>query len=61
LQTVDIPAEFREEFNRIVDFMINGESSDGSAMLAAMKQLDQRRNQSLRRVEPEFANLVGYE
>jgi MoaA/NifB/PqqE/SkfB family radical SAM enzyme len=61
LDTCDIPMEFREEFDRIVDFMNNGESSDGSAMLAAMRQLDQRRNQNLRDVAPELADLIGYE
>jgi hypothetical protein len=61
LQTVDIPAEFKQEFARIVDFMNNGESTDGSDMLAAITQLDQRRNQSLRAVAPELADLIGYE
>jgi hypothetical protein len=60
LQTVDIPAEFREEFNRIVDFMINGESSDGSSMLAAMRRLDQRRKQNLADTMPELSGLIGY-
>ena len=61
LQTCDIPREFREEFDSIIDFMMGGESSDGSAMLAAMRQLDQRRNQNLAHVMPELADLIGYE
>lgn len=61
LETCDIPQEFREEFDSIVDFMNTGESSDGSAMLAAMRQLDQRRNQNLAHVMPELADLIGYE
>ena len=61
LETCDIPREFREEFDSIIDFMMAGESSDGSAMLAAMQQLDQRRNQNLAHVMPELADLIGYE
>jgi hypothetical protein len=60
LSTVEIPNEFKQEFAQIVDFMHGGESSDGSAMLAAMKQLDQRRSQSLLETMPELANLIGY-
>lgn len=60
LKTCAVPDEFRSEFDRIVDFMNNGESSDGSEMLAAIQQLDQRRNQKLSDVEPEFAELIGY-
>jgi len=61
LKTCDIPLEFFEEFQRIVDFMKNGESLDGTAMLAAMRQLDQRRNQNLLQVMPEWAAIIGYE
>lgn len=60
LNTVDVPPQYREEFLRIVTFMQNGESLDGTAMLAAMRQLDQRRNQNLAQVMPELANLIGY-
>jgi MoaA/NifB/PqqE/SkfB family radical SAM enzyme len=60
LRSAPIPQQYLEEFDRIIDFMMNGESSDGSAMLAAMKQLDQRRNQSLREVAPELADIIGY-
>jgi len=60
LQTVDVPEEFKPEFARIVDFMNSGESSDGSAMLAAMRQLDQRRNQNLAGVMPVWAGIIGY-
>lgn len=60
LQTVDIPGEFKLEFERIVDFMNSGESSDGSAMLAAMRQLDERRDQNLAQVMPVWAGIIGY-
>jgi hypothetical protein len=61
LTTCVVPAEFVEEFKKIIDFMNGGESSDGTDMLAAMRRLDQRRNQSLIAVAPELAELIGYE
>jgi len=61
LTTVDVPLQYKEEFSRIITFMKNGKSLDGSEMLAAMRQLDQRRNQSLAEVMPEWAEIIGYE
>ena len=60
LKTCDVPAEFVDEFNRIIDFMKNGESSDGSAMLKRIQELDHLRNQNLCDVAPELANIIGY-
>jgi MoaA/NifB/PqqE/SkfB family radical SAM enzyme len=60
LNTCNPPEEFAGEFGRIVDFMNNGESTDGSAMLAAMRQLDQRRGQNLAETMPELSELIGY-
>jgi organic radical activating enzyme len=61
LKTVPVPTDYLGEFQRIIDFMKGGESSDGAAMLAAMKRLDQRRNQNLAQVMPEWAAIIGYE
>lgn len=61
LNTVTVPPQFEEEFSRIITFMKNGECLDGSAMLAAMRQLDQRRNQNLAEVMPEWAAIIGYD
>lgn len=61
LNTVAVPPQYEEEFSRIITFMKNGESLDGSAMLAAMRQLDQRRNQNLAEVMPEWAEIIGYD
>lgn len=61
LNRVDIPPQYEEEFSKIITFMKNGESLDGSAMLAAMRQLDQRRNQNLAEVMPEWAEIIGYD
>jgi MoaA/NifB/PqqE/SkfB family radical SAM enzyme len=61
LKTVPVPTEYLSEFQRIIDFMKGGESSDGAAMLAAMRQLDQRRDQNLAAIMPEWAGIIGYE
>jgi organic radical activating enzyme len=60
IRTCKIPAEFSNEFNRIIDFMNNGDPSDGTSMLDAMHQLDCRRNQDLSAVMPELSSLIGY-
>ena len=61
LAICDIPEQFRAEFGRIIDFMIRGESSDGSETLKQIKKLDQRRNQDLNKVASELAQILGYE
>jgi MoaA/NifB/PqqE/SkfB family radical SAM enzyme len=60
LNTCNPPVVFKGEFERILDFMNNGESSDGSSMLAAMRRLDQRRKQNLADTMPELSGLIGY-
>jgi MoaA/NifB/PqqE/SkfB family radical SAM enzyme len=50
----------QQEFNRIVDFMNAGVGLDGSNMRREMANLDRRREQDLRSVEPEFAALIEY-
>jgi hypothetical protein len=51
---------WRRDFDQIIDFMQGGASSDGSEMLAKMRELDTRRNQNLAEVLPELANIIGY-
>ena len=48
------------EFNRIVDFMNGGVSLDGQLLRMKIADLDRKRNQDLRVVEPELAELIGY-
>ena len=57
----DIPDRHMQEFGRIIDFMRNGSSSDGTEMLERIRNLDQLRNQNLRAVAPELADIIGYE
>jgi len=60
LKSADVPDRIKEEFDRIVDFMNNGVSLDGFHLRREIANLDQRRQQNLVRIEPEFAQLIGY-
>lgn len=60
LESADIPAEYKQEFDRIIDFMRNGASTDGFMTRMKIADLDRKRNQDLRAVAPEFAQLIEY-
>jgi MoaA/NifB/PqqE/SkfB family radical SAM enzyme len=60
LESADIPAEYKQEFERIIDFMRNGASTDGFMTRMKIADLDRKRNQDLRAVAPEFAQLIEY-
>ena len=51
---------YREEFDRIKDFMMRGASTDGFITRMKIADLDRKRNQDLTMVEPEFAKLIDY-
>jgi MoaA/NifB/PqqE/SkfB family radical SAM enzyme len=61
LENAAVPAQWREEFNRICDFMRRGASTDGSILRMRIRDLDRKRNQNLKIVEPEFAALIEYD
>ena len=61
LQDADIPPQYREEFDRIVDFMNRGASTDGFMLRMKIRDLDRKRQQNLSDVEPEFASLIEYD
>jgi MoaA/NifB/PqqE/SkfB family radical SAM enzyme len=60
LESSDIPAQYQDEFVRIADFMRNGASTDGSMTRMKIADLDRKRNQNLRTVAPEFAQIIEY-
>ena len=60
LRSADVPPQYREEFDRIVDFMNTGASTDGFMLRMKIADLDRKRNQNLCVVEPELAKLIGY-
>jgi MoaA/NifB/PqqE/SkfB family radical SAM enzyme len=56
-----VPEPFRSEFDRVVDFMINGASTDGKMLRIKIQDLDFKRAQDLRQVSPELARVIDYE
>ena len=61
LQQCQVRAWHQREFSRIADFMQSGPGSDGTQLLATIKQLDQRRATDLCDHHKELADAIGYE
>ena len=61
LQGLTLPASFRREFDRIVDFMNRGASTDGFMLRMKIRDLDRKRNQNFASVAPEMAKLIEYD
>ena len=61
LNSADVPTRFREEFDRIIDFMNNGASMDGFMLRMKIQDLDRKRRQNLKLVQPELAEILNYE
>jgi hypothetical protein len=59
-KSVIIPPQYKDEFARIIDFMRNGASTDGFMTRMKIADLDRKRNQNLRIVAPEFAQIIEY-
>ena len=51
---------YRDEFDRIRDFMMGGASTDGAITRMKIADLDRKRGQNLQAVAPEFAQLIDY-
>ena len=51
---------YKKDFEGIVDFMMRGQSTDGSETRRQIQKLDQWRDQDLSAVAPEFACLINY-
>jgi MoaA/NifB/PqqE/SkfB family radical SAM enzyme len=60
LRSADVPPQYRAEFDRIIDFMNTGASTDGFILRMKIADLDRKRQQNLCDVEPELANLILY-
>ena len=60
LSMCDVPAIYKIDFERIINFMNNGESMDGEETRSQIRLLDHRRNQDLNRNHPELAHLLNY-
>jgi hypothetical protein len=60
LRSADVPPQYREEFDRIVDFMNSGASTDGFMTRMKIADLDRKRNQDFAVICPEMAQLIEY-
>jgi MoaA/NifB/PqqE/SkfB family radical SAM enzyme len=60
LRTSGSASDAALEFKKIIDFMNAGVSLDGQLLRMKIADLDRKREQDLRTVEPEFAELINY-
>jgi MoaA/NifB/PqqE/SkfB family radical SAM enzyme len=60
LSIADVSESTRKEFDNIIEFMNGGASLDGFMLRMKVADLDRKRKQNLKTVEPEFAELIEY-
>jgi MoaA/NifB/PqqE/SkfB family radical SAM enzyme len=60
LRSADVADQVRNEFDNIIQFMMNGVGLDGNILRMRVADLDRKREQNLALVEPEFAQLINY-
>jgi MoaA/NifB/PqqE/SkfB family radical SAM enzyme len=60
LSTAAVSTKSQAEIKSVIDFMMQGQSLDGTQLLDQITITDQRRKQSLADVEPEFAKIINY-
>ena len=60
LRQAAIPDVYREEIDRIIDFMNGGASTDGFMLRMKIADLDRKRNEDFAQVAPEMAALIEY-
>lgn len=61
LLNAKVPARYRTELLRVVNFIKNGKGSDGKEFLRIMQRTDQYRDQSFLNTHNEIAKAMGYE
>jgi MoaA/NifB/PqqE/SkfB family radical SAM enzyme len=61
LKLAQVDASTQKEFAQIIDFMDRGASLDGNILRMRMADLDRKRGQQLKDVEPELAKIINYE
>lgn len=61
LETATVRDFHRREFDRVIDFMMAGDSLSAEQINEQIRRLDQRRGQDLRTVIWELAESLGYE
>ena len=60
LQSAAVSNKNRQEFDRIIDFMMNGNDLDGFMLRMKVRDLDCKREQDLRTNHPELAQAIEY-
>ena len=60
LELARVNPQDRTEFDRMIDFMMNGASLDGNILRMKIADLDRKRQQNLCDIEPEFASIIEY-
>jgi MoaA/NifB/PqqE/SkfB family radical SAM enzyme len=60
LKNAKLSAQRKEEFLRICDFMLNGQSSNGAELMNHISKLDARRAEQIAEVLPELHTLLIY-
>jgi MoaA/NifB/PqqE/SkfB family radical SAM enzyme len=60
LSTAAVSAKAQTEIKSVIDFMLQGQSLDGTQLLDQITITDRRRKQSLADIEPEFAEIINY-
>jgi hypothetical protein len=61
LSTYPFTVKHKVEIDKIIQFIQNGEGSDGVEFVRRMKQTDEYRNQSFLDTHEEIAKAMGYE
>jgi MoaA/NifB/PqqE/SkfB family radical SAM enzyme len=61
LQSAQVDAKTQQEFVQIADFMHRGASLDGNILRMKIRDLDRKRGQKLQDVQPDLAQLIGYD
>lgn len=60
LTSASVPSQWRDEFDRICDFMRRGASTDGFMTRMKIADLDRKRDQDFAQLCPEMAALIDY-
>jgi len=61
LKSANVSAKVAQDFDNIISFMDNGNSLDGFILKMKVADLDRKRQQNLKTVSPEFAQLIDYD
>lgn len=61
LKSALVPARTQREFDNVINFMNRGASTDGMRLRKEIARVDSRRDQDLRKVAPELAQIIDYE